>query len=325
MGTKCEDIIDNKYTELLTICIPTYNRYQVLLEGVIDLIAKVKKYNIPIIVVDNCSTDDTAKIAELKKDYKYLSYFCQESNKGYDINFETSLKLSKAKYTWVISDANRLNINNIAKLLNDLETYLPLAYIVNSKNRVKNKAKEYNNVNDLISNLGWHMTMLSATIFSKEIIDNANFPKYRGTNFLHFGVLFEYFANAQDFRVMWSGLEMIRTSKLSKSNSWNPYRVAEIFGKDWTEIVLSLPKTIDNAAKIECIKKHGKLSKIFSLKHLCKQRAVNGLNDKIFTEVKPFIKYFAPNKEFLILLISKMPNAINFYYWKYKIQNKLKP
>ena len=86
-------------SELLTLCMPTYNRVVNVCEALEDIIPKIKPYNFRLIVVDNCSPDNTRKVVEAYQGlYDRLEYFGQDENKGYDINFETALKLAKTPY-----------------------------------------------------------------------------------------------------------------------------------------------------------------------------------------------------------------------------------
>ena len=51
-------------SELLTLCMPTYNRVVNVCEALEDIIPKIRPYNFRLIVVDNCSPDNTRKVVE---------------------------------------------------------------------------------------------------------------------------------------------------------------------------------------------------------------------------------------------------------------------
>lgn len=61
----------DKYT-LLSICIPTYNRYEILREGLNILLPQIKGLDIKVYVIDNNSTDDTVLIANEYSDIIYI-------------------------------------------------------------------------------------------------------------------------------------------------------------------------------------------------------------------------------------------------------------
>lgn len=318
--------MEYNFSDLITFAIPTYNRCLTLCEGLIDLLAKVGRFQVNIIVVDNCSTDDTRAITEaFIKRYEHLTYYCQESNKGYDHNFETALRLSKTPYTWVLGDGTRLVEEHLLPIFTTLEKEKPDAYIVDNYHRAGViPSQTFTSANPLLRTLGWHLTLLSATIYSRKIIDNASFSKYRNTHFIHFGILFDFFANEKEIKVLWNREDIIRTTQIDKGNSWNPYRVMEIFGKAWTEVVMSLPDQLTLDAKKECIRQHGKQTGLFSFKHLLKQRAVRGLDYSIYKEYKSYIPLFAPGATLRIAIASIWPDTLNHYYKRFKKKGMLK-
>lgn len=76
---------------LLSICIPTYNRAQLLKETLESVLVQVDRTNIDkveIIIADNASTDETdAVMAEIKKNAKpAIKYLKNEKNVGLDGN-----------------------------------------------------------------------------------------------------------------------------------------------------------------------------------------------------------------------------------------------
>lgn len=308
-------------SELLTLCMPTYNRVVNVCEALEDIIPKIKPYNFRLIVVDNCSPDNTRKVVEAYQGlYDRLEYFGQDENKGYDINFETALKLAKTPYCWVIGDGNRLQAQNFPAIVKTLSEQMPDIYIVDEVHRALSSfpPKVYTDASDLLHDLGWHMTLLSSTIFSQKIIQMGNFEKYRNTHFLHLGVVFDSLARLDKFTAVWSGLDLIHGSMLPKGNSWNPGRVMEIFGGAWTELILSLPDNLSMEAKRYCIAFHGKKTRLFGKRHLKKQRAAGGLDYSIYKKYEKYIPYFAPGKRFRILIYSFYPNFLNRYYWRNK-------
>ena len=54
----------DKKQYLLSICIPTYNRADILDEGLSLLTSQIKKYPVKILVLDNASTDNTKLVCE---------------------------------------------------------------------------------------------------------------------------------------------------------------------------------------------------------------------------------------------------------------------
>src|SRR5665647_1113407 len=107
--------MNNKsHSKILSICIPTYNRAEILSENLENLIHKVSPYGIRIIVSDNASTDNTAEIVRnAQKKYDYLTYSCNEENFGPDRNFELALKTCDAKYAWLMGDDDTVSYTHL--------------------------------------------------------------------------------------------------------------------------------------------------------------------------------------------------------------------
>ena len=66
---------------MLTICIPTFNRCNFLNDLLISIYNADKLAK--IIVVDNCSTDETKiVISKFKRKFKYFKYFSHKKKKN---------------------------------------------------------------------------------------------------------------------------------------------------------------------------------------------------------------------------------------------------
>ena len=60
---------------LISICIPTYNRESLLKESLVKLISQIREFSIAIYISDNSSSDNTEEVVkELSNNYKYIFY-----------------------------------------------------------------------------------------------------------------------------------------------------------------------------------------------------------------------------------------------------------
>jgi glycosyltransferase involved in cell wall biosynthesis len=88
---------------LISVALCTYNGEKFLREQIDSILAQTYK-NLEIVIVDDCSTDKTTNIinAYAEKD-KRIKLFQNESNLGFNKNFERALGLTSGEYI-AISD-----------------------------------------------------------------------------------------------------------------------------------------------------------------------------------------------------------------------------
>ena len=114
-------------TCLLSICIPTYNRFdklQLCLECITDAIKNYSGY-IEIIISDNHSNDETANIIEhYKTKIPNLTSYRNEDNYGFNKNMLLLLNnYSRGKYIWMIGDDDYIDSNAISQIINIILDY----------------------------------------------------------------------------------------------------------------------------------------------------------------------------------------------------------
>lgn len=111
--------MSDKLQPLLSICIPTYNRAEVLKKTVKELLSlEAFDSEVELIVSDNASIDNTQEVVnELINYYKYkrIKYHKNSSNIR-DLNFYTALSLGTGKYLKLLNDYTFVD-NDILLLL----------------------------------------------------------------------------------------------------------------------------------------------------------------------------------------------------------------
>lgn len=183
------------YNNLLSICIPTYNRSEKLKKCLTEIIPKVKEYNICFFISDNASIDDTKIVVEeLQNIYPHIVYSRNSHNIGADRNIETVLKLSNTKYRWLMGDDDYIKSEDILNLIGDIYNNYDLIVINYLNKKVSYEEKIYTDMNQLLYEKGAHITFISALIFSDNMVINGNFEKFYDTHFVQVGVVFDYLA-----------------------------------------------------------------------------------------------------------------------------------
>lgn len=117
-----QEINDEEKYLLLSICIPTFNRSNILDKTLSNLL-KDPDFDpniIEIIVSDNFSTDNTKEVV---KKYPTVRYYCNEKN-ILDQNFTQVLSYAKGEYIRLFNDTLQLNNGKLKKMINIIEKNL---------------------------------------------------------------------------------------------------------------------------------------------------------------------------------------------------------
>ena len=310
---------------LLSVCIPTYNRVDVLKETlpkVIDFIDK-SIYDIDIIISDNASQDETENYIK-SLNSEYIKYFKNSENVSADENFYRVLKCADGEYSILLGDKHYIieqNFNELLKILNDFKYF---AVVTSAKGRdIKIKSKVYENPVLFMKDLGWHYTLLSSIIFSKKIIDNFDITTYKWNNFIHHFMLTQYLFN-NNSEVLWFNKEILQAVPMV-SSGWISSSV-EIFGRNWSKYILSLPFDIPADIRAEIIKSHSRNTNLFAFKYYYMLSKKCGLTVKKIDECKEYIKYFSqiPYEKICDIINNKFSLTDKFRIFIYEIKLKIK-
>ena len=110
-------------SSVLTICIPTFNRKDVLLSEVQDYLS-VTDSRFRVVVQDNCSSDGTQEDLEVIKDER-LVYRRNLSNFGSIVNWIKSLSGNSSEYLLFTLDKDLVDINKLPAFIDYLEREKP--------------------------------------------------------------------------------------------------------------------------------------------------------------------------------------------------------
>lgn len=104
---------------LLSLCIPSYNRGDVLNETLNLLFSNPEfdQNKIEVIVSDNCSTDNTEEVVAK---YPLVRYYCNATNVK-DYNFSIALSYAQGLYIRLFNDTISFRKNALLNMLNEIE------------------------------------------------------------------------------------------------------------------------------------------------------------------------------------------------------------
>jgi glycosyltransferase involved in cell wall biosynthesis len=143
-----------KNKPLVTVTISSYNHERFVEKTILSIVNQTYGYeNIELLVIDDCSKDNTGKILkELSEKYNF-TFIQNEKNKGAVINKNTLLKMAKGKYVAGCASDDYWHPEKIEKQVAIMETlgddYALChcdAYIIDENEKVifyQNKGKDY--------------------------------------------------------------------------------------------------------------------------------------------------------------------------------------
>jgi abequosyltransferase len=294
---------------LLSFCIPTYNRCDILRECLTDLISKIEGYNFDILISDNCSDDGTeALVRSFQARYANIKYFKQAVKLDVDVNFSFILGKSESKYTWLLGDSYRIEDIYLKEIIPICNSMLYPLIVVNSFDMIKGIAtRSYDSLSDVLKDLGWYLPFMSAYLYRQDLLEDANFEKFYCSNFVQMGIIFDYFENKR-FKILWFSKNSITSTNLKKQSWHNEF--LKVFAKNWTEFILALPLKIPLIVKLQCIKDHGRYHQLFSFKNLISFREQGWLNYSACKDYKIYFPYIAIYPWPVVVLISILPISL---------------
>jgi len=311
---------------LLSIVIPTFKRAVFLDKCLALQIPVAREFSLAIYVSDNASDDDTKLVVEKRMtEYCHIKYFRNDENIGPDKNFEVALKIPSTNYIWLMGDTYHIPRDLIDYAIKKISNATNVfdCIVFNVGNRVHDTpCQEYTDKNKLLIDLGWHMTCMSTLVYSNNLISNANFKRYRETFFIQTGVIFEYIED-KEFSIYWNNLLSVKNIIIDgvKKKSWQRITF-EVWVDKWVNFIFSLPPSYDINLKLECVKKHGVKSGLFTTNGLLLLRESGLLNYSFFKKYKNTYPLAINSNKIVILISCIMP--IFIVSWMRLASNTLK-
>lgn len=240
--------------KLLSFCIPTYNHAQPLKKCLEAMIPQAKKFNVPIYISDNASTDNTIVIVEnFKKTYPFLYYRSNNKNLGVDQNMVDAVRMATTKYVWAFGSRRVLLPGVLEKIYNSLfESNWDLMVLndLYSLNLYEApKSKEYNSAQKVFRELSRNLTGLGFQILPLEAWKQDIVEKYDDTEWTVYGVALEFIAIKEKPRVYFIS-EPSATD--SGQSHWSP-RCFQIWS-NWKKVMTMLPSVYSESDKEFIIK-----------------------------------------------------------------------
>lgn len=166
---------------LLSIVIPTYNRFG-LLSKTLDALIKQPSYQVEIIVCDNCSKDDTPLVEKIYSNN--IKYYRHKNEIPGDANISFCYKQGIGSYIWVLCDDDLPADNAVEEILKVVQSgnnpgLININAIPSDKNITNYRSQKENikwsefDKNSFLYEIGDKLTFVSSVIPRRDVLETS--------------------------------------------------------------------------------------------------------------------------------------------------------
>jgi abequosyltransferase len=190
---------------LLSICIATYNRSDVIGQTLESIISQIRE-EVEIIVVDGASTDNTAHVMRQYQDRcSSIQYHRMSIKGGVDQDYCHAVSYAKGDYCWLLTDDDIIRpgaINTILSLVPNKYSLIVVNAAVwdrTLKNQLEPKhlhvkedvVYESTSRERLFVETITYLSFIGAVVIDRALWNDRRKKPYIGTEFIHVGVIFQ--------------------------------------------------------------------------------------------------------------------------------------
>lgn len=220
--------------KLLSICIPTYNRSEILDRTLNELFANPNFDNeiIEVIVSDNCSTDNTQEIVQK---YPFVKYYRNKKNSSF-FNLTTVLSYATGKYIRLFNDTFFFKFDALSKMIERIRFHenenCNLFFYPNFLHN-KNTCKKIDNISSFFFECSFNTTWTASIGFWKKDFDSIiDKDKYSSLHFPQLKWMYDIVRNGKETVIYFEDLFDVITPQ--KKGGYNVFKT---FVKDYLDII----------------------------------------------------------------------------------------
>lgn len=305
----------------LAVCIPTYNRSQIIQEFLETYINEYIYEKFDIYIYDSSEDRKTETLVR-----EWMQYYTNLYYVSVDMKVHSNMKVynifrefgeeQKYDYLWVCSDSIRWKKRVLESVKIAAESGYDL--IIPNYRDIENIGnKEYHDANKFFLDCAWHMTLYGATILKistmlsdvdwEVLIRKYTVPEC--INHSHVAFYFEKLSKMEE----WSAIHLafstndLIASGLKKYSGWQT-ETFYVWCHCWPTMIKKLPKIYSNKNKKRVIKKSGINSTILSYSNLYILRKEKILDYSIYRQYKHDWRTLTNVPNIVIKILSVAPD-----------------
>lgn len=311
----------------LAICVPTYNRPDVVRELIAKCLSMYQKYGIDVYIYDSSEGTETEEIVEENRSvYSNLSYIHVDSSihsnmKVYNI-YQHFQNGALYKYIWICSDSIRWAEPVIKAVSENLEKEYDML-VVNYRDVENIGTRVYDDKNEFFVDCGWHMTLYGATIIKiQTVLKNvdweymiARYTIPERINHSHLALYFEQLSKMTSFKILHMSVEsdQLVASDLKRTTGWYD-QTFFVWCTCWPSAINALPDCYQN--KDAVIKKNNVYSKVLGLDNIIGLREANIYSLKVYRQYKRTWKNLTDVNRILLFFVAFTPGKFFLIFSK---------
>ena len=304
----------------LALAIPTYNRASILIEDLEVMMNEIRIFSIPVYISDDSNSEESQIILQYLRaiEYPYIYYYHNEPGLGHDRNCIRTLSLTTEDYTWYLGDSAIIKNGGISKVLMVIDSFDADFISVNVAGRKLDLPNNlFDNGNELLLELGWHLTQTGATIYSRRSLNAlSDIDLSKCKNFPQTFLIFQTFVSKKS-SLYWINEKLVFGNP-HKQSYWNA-KVFDIFLKDWHDCMMNLPNHYLLSNKIAAYKRHNLMTGLFNLVKMVGYRLKGIYDFSIFKKFCTMLRESSSVPVLILFVLSIMPTVIlNSLFKAYK-------
>ncbi|WP_064435360.1 glycosyltransferase [Pseudoalteromonas neustonica] len=278
----------------LGIAIPSYNRGETLDFFFEVHISRLKKFNVPVYITNNASTDNTLDVLKKWKEvYPNIFWETGLTTVHADHNVQKALAFAKSEYVWLLGDSYEIPEISLERAIAQLEHDCSDIFVLNLVGRhAASSPIMYDNASLVSREISYLVSCIGCLIFNKSKLDFTLFELYRGSDFGHFGYVFHYISQCAFKLTLLSNVSIVTLKTPQRKKPWSTGYFEIIFAK-FPKLVLSLPQSYSENEKIAIIKLFLYKSGLLGWRNLMNVRASNNLTQKSLSMYKKSINQYS--------------------------------
>jgi acetyltransferase-like isoleucine patch superfamily enzyme/glycosyltransferase involved in cell wall biosynthesis len=248
---------------LLSICIPTKNRADLLHRSIQSIVAQKSFWDrddVEIVISDNASTDNTPKVAEAYvKQFKGRIHYHRNSNDLIDVNFERALRHGKGEFLKLANDSLLWLHDSLEAMLWFIEATRqskPALFFLNQSRQTAKPVVEVNSVDEFLRTTSYFISWIGGFgIWKTQLDDLPDFSRYSHLHLGQVDAVLRVMAKRGNGYV--SNIPFCQIQNAGRKGGYN---IAEVFGNNYLKILRGFSELISEktyqSEKRDVLEKH---------------------------------------------------------------------